>query len=116
MKSVVRDAIMRFAKMEKDLASGGPWLLGDRMSLGDINMMPFVALLDYLSLLDVWIADRPATQAWWSRAQSLLSYRSAISENPPAADIDAMNTFGERIKDRVAFHRRQYLLMPKSSA
>ena len=101
--------------MEKDLAVGGPWLLGDRMSLGDINMMPFVARLDYLNLLDVWIADRPATQAWWTRSQALKSYQSAISEHLPAADIDAMRTFGGRIKDRVAFHRRQYLLMPKSS-
>ena len=105
-----------FAKMEKDLKASGPWLLGHNMSLADINMMPFVARLDYLDLLDVWIADRPATQAWWSRSQELPSYRAAISDHLPAGDIDAMKTFGGRIADRVLFHRSQYLLLPKANA
>ena len=105
-----------FAKMEKDLKASGPWLLGHNMSLADINMMPFVARLDYLDLLDVWIADRPATQEWWIRSQKLPSYRAAISDHLPAGDIDAMKTFGGRIADRVLFHRSQYLLLPKASA
>ena len=44
---------MAFRTMEKDLSSGSPWLLGGDMSLADINMMPFVARLEYLGLLDV---------------------------------------------------------------
>src|ERR1700681_1903734 len=35
-------------------SSGGPWLLGTALSLADINMMPFVARLHYLNLLDLW--------------------------------------------------------------
>ena len=104
-----------FAKMEKDLIGGDPWLLGATMSLGDINMMPFVARLDYLNLLDIWISDRPATQAWWKRVQELPSFRAAITDKLPENDISAMRTFGGRIADRVAIHRKRYLVLPKAA-
>ena len=61
---------MAFEKMEKDLRAGGPWLLGADLSLADINMMPFVARMAYLNLLDIWIADRPACREWWARVQT----------------------------------------------
>jgi len=51
-----------FEKMEKDLKAGGPWLVGTNVTLADINMMPFVARMDFVDLLDVWISDRPAAQ------------------------------------------------------
>ena len=40
-----------FDTMEKDLAARGPWLLGESYTLADINLMPFVARLEYLDLL-----------------------------------------------------------------
>lgn len=102
-----------FAKMEKDLNAGGPWLVGTQMTLADINMMPFVARLNYLDLLDVWISSRPATQEWWNRVQLLPSFKLSISNHLPAADVEAMKTFGAKIKDRVAFHREKHLNQPK---
>jgi glutathione S-transferase len=64
--------------LEKDLGTGGPWLVGSQLTLADINMMPFVARMAYLDLLDVWIADRPTTQARWRRVQALPSFIAAI--------------------------------------
>src|SRR5262249_78989 len=58
-----------FEKMEKDLKAGGPWLVGANLTLADINMMPFVARMDFMDLLDVWIADRPTAQDWWRRVR-----------------------------------------------
>jgi len=49
--------------MEATLAERGPWLLGERVTLADINMMPFVARLAYLGLLDAWTSTRPHINA-----------------------------------------------------
>ena len=64
-----------FKYMEETLAEGGPWLLGEQVTLADINMMPFVARLAYLGLLDVWVADRPHIKAWWERVQKWPSFK-----------------------------------------
>jgi glutathione S-transferase len=97
-----------FDKMEKDLGRGG-WLVGARMTLADISMMPFVARLAYLDLLDVWLSDRPASKAWWKRVQKLPSFKAAIEEQLGEGDIGAMRTSGGRIRARVAERRQHYL-------
>jgi len=107
---------MAFAKMEKDLAAGGPWLLGAQLTLADINMMPFVARLAYLDLLDVWIAERPAAQSWWRRAQALPSFVAAILEKVPAADFAVMKSSGGAIRPRVAERLAEYRRLPKAAA
>jgi glutathione S-transferase len=98
-----------FKTMEHDLAAGGPWLLGAELSLADINMMPFVARLDYLGLLDVWTAERPNVQAWWQRAQALPSYIAAIPDILTQDEVAEMRNSGARIKSRVGERRAEYL-------
>jgi glutathione S-transferase len=99
-----------FGRMEKDLAtSGSGWLIGGQMTLADINMMPFTARLAYLDLLDVWIADRPAVRAWWTRVQAVPSFQAAVSAKLSDTDVAAMKTFGGKIRDRVAERRVEYL-------
>jgi ganglioside-induced differentiation-associated protein 1 len=107
---------MAFDKMEKDLTAGGPWLVGSQMTLADVNMMPFVARLAYLDLLDVWIADRPAARAWWHRVQALPSFIASIPQKVPAADFDAMKKFGGAIRPRVAARLAEYRQLPKAAA
>ncbi|MGH7089567.1 MAG: glutathione S-transferase family protein [Stellaceae bacterium] len=99
---------MAFEKMEKDLSAAGPWLLGARLSLADIGMMPFVARMAYLDLLEVWIGERPAMRDWWARAQRLPSFVASVPEKVPAADFDAMQTFGRAIRPRVAERLGEY--------
>jgi glutathione S-transferase len=108
-----------FKNMERDLAEGkdagggdgksGLWLLGKDMSLADINMMPFVARLAYLGLVDVWIGHRPRTQAWWRQVQDLESFRSAVPARLTASEIEAMAEFGGKIANRVRERRQEYL-------
>jgi glutathione S-transferase len=105
-----------FEKMETDLKAGGPWLAGTQLSLADINMMPFVARMAYLDLLDVWIGDRPATREWWAAAQTLPSFVASIPQKVPAADFTAMKTFGGAIRARVAERLAEYRRLLKRVA
>jgi glutathione S-transferase len=107
---------MAFDKMEKDLQAGGPWLVGAGLTLADINMMPFVARMAYLDLLEVWIAERPAVEAWWRRVQALPSFIASIPEKVPPADFEAMKTFGGAIRRRVAERLADYRRLPKAAA
>ena len=107
---------MAFEKMEKDLRTGGPWLLGADISLADINMMPFVARMAYLDLLDIWIADRAACRAWWERVQARPSFIASIPGKVSPADFDGMKTFGSAIRNRVAERLAEYRRLPKAAA
>lgn len=106
---------MAFQKMEEDLQAGGPWLLGAALSLADVNMMPFVARMAYLDLLDIWIADRPACQAWWRRAQAEPSFIASIPDKVPREDFEAMKTSGGEIRARVAERLAEYRRVAKAA-
>lgn len=106
---------MAFEKMENDLKADGPWLLGPQCTLADINMMPFVARLAYLDLLEVWLAERPAIGDWWMRVQSLPSFIASIPEKLSAADFDDMKTFGRGIRSRVAERLAEYRRLPRAA-
>lgn len=99
-----------FRDMEKALA-GNPagWLVGPSMTLADINMMPFVARLAYLGLLDVWLSDRPASKGWWNRVQALPSFRTCVRDLLSEGELEAMGTCGGRIRERVAERRQEHL-------
>jgi len=98
-----------FAGMSEALAGGDPWLLGRAVTLADINVMPFVARLAYLNLLDVWIAERPEINQWWERAKSLPALKASISDLLTADEFAAMDGFGTAIKDRVLAKRSDYV-------
>jgi hypothetical protein len=56
-----------FSTMSATLADGRKWLVTNDLTLGDINLMPFVARLAYLNLLDIFIDERTHVQAWWAQ-------------------------------------------------
>jgi glutathione S-transferase len=91
-----------FKYMEETLAEGGPWLLGEQVTLADINMMPFVARLAYLGLLDVWVADRPHIKAWWERVQQWPSFKTGLSDLITETEYAEMAKHGPKIRDAVA--------------
>lgn len=97
-----------FQEMESDLSSGQEWLVGPHYSLADINLIPFVARMEYLALLDVWTADRPFVQGWWKRAKSRPSFNRAIAKLLTPDQISAMKTSGGKIKDRIADYRQKF--------
>lgn len=98
-----------FKAMQAELAGGAPWVCGAAFTLGDINLMPFVARLEYLDLLPVWIAGRPNVDAWWARAKSRPSFSEAISGRLTAEEMAAMKAHGGRIRGRIVERRAEYL-------
>ena len=98
-----------FKKMEEALAGGTAWLAGDMFSLAEINLAPFLARLEYLTFLDLWIFDRPFVQAWWQRVKQRPSYRAQLSDLVTADEIEEMQSAGAHIKSRIAELRAEYL-------
>jgi glutathione S-transferase len=98
-----------FAAMEKDLADGRDWLVGGSFSLADIALMPFVARMDYLDLLDVWTEGRSGVTAWWARAKARPSFAHAVSSRLKPEEEKAMRTFGGALKERIRERRQEYL-------
>jgi len=90
-----------FKTMEAELTEGGEWLVGDSLSLADVNLAPYLARLEYLTLLDVWIADRPRVRAWWERMKAREAFKAAIAEPLPRQEREAMRHFGGKIRNRV---------------
>jgi ganglioside-induced differentiation-associated protein 1 len=93
-----------FKTLEEDLAAGGPWILGADPSLADINLMPLVARLDYLGLLDLWTGGRPRVQQWWKHAQAWPFFKSGLYDLVSEAEFAEMRTHGPSIRDGVAAH------------
>jgi glutathione S-transferase len=98
-----------FRMMDETLADGREWLVAGKLSLGDINLMPFVARLEYLQLLDLFIDERPRVAGWWERARTLSSYRKAIPDMLTQEDTSAMSSFGTKIRDRIRERRAEHL-------
>ena len=98
-----------FKAMEETLAGGTNWLVDDLFSLAEVNLAPFVARLEYLTLLDLWIGERPAVGAWWQRVKDRSSYQSEISDPLTTEEIEEMQVSGARIKPRVEELRAEYL-------
>jgi hypothetical protein len=94
-----------FGEMEETLSDGRSWLVGRNFSLADINVIPFAARLDYLTLLNVWIKDRPGVAAWWQSAKTRPSFAGAIAKRLKEDQIRAMAESGSRIKDEIAAKR-----------
>ena len=87
-----------FKLMEPTLAAGGPWICGKNVTLADINMMPFVARLSYLGLLEAWTANRPHINAWWARAQEWPSFKRGLHDLITETEFAEMRTHGPKIR------------------
>ena len=91
-----------FKLLEQTLAGGGPWIMGARPTLADINLMPYVARLDYLGLLGVWIDGRPRVRDWWALASDWPSFKRGLRDLITEAEFTDMRTHGPKIRDEVA--------------
>ena len=98
-----------FAKLEAAFADARSWIMGDAFTLAEIALAPYLARLDYLTLLDVWIAERPGIAAWWGRVRQRPSYRQELSGQLTPDMVEPMRRFGGAIRDRVAERRGEYL-------
>ena len=100
---------LAFKAMDGALAEGCDWLVDDMFSLAEINLAPFVARLEYLTLLDLWIAQRPAVAAWWKRLKDRPSYRSEVVESLTTEEMEEMRLAGTKIRLRIAEIHAEYV-------
>lgn len=49
--------------------SGGPWLLGARIGLADVAIMPVIVRMDDIGLARLW-SDRPTVARWLAAIQA----------------------------------------------
>ncbi len=65
------------ADMEAALADR-PWLAGDRFSLAEIGVIPYVNRLDMLRLSGMWTESRPLLTDWFERAKARPSFQPSL--------------------------------------
>ncbi len=87
--------------IEEALGDGRPWLMGDQFTLAEVCYAPFIARVDGLRILDVWLGDRPLARAWWKRLKERPSFIAA-DVGPSAAEREAYAREGEKIADGLA--------------
>lgn len=98
-----------FRSMEESLEADGPWMLGGEFTLADVNLIPFVARLEFLNLLDLWTAKRPRVRQWWQLAQARASVRGAIHDQITPSELAEMHAAGTKIRERIRERRDDYL-------
>lgn len=105
-----------FSAMDEALADGRKWLVTDDLTLGDINLMPLVARLEYLNMLDIFIDERQRVQVWWARSKELSSYQKAIPEMLDDEDLSTMRISGTKIRERIRARREEHVTQYKLAA
>lgn len=91
-----------FAKIEKTLGDRRAWLMGDQLTLAEINFAPMIARLDSMQLLPVWLTERPLTQAWWSNVTGRPSFSVANVGPAEGEEADKYAREGAKVADEAA--------------
>ena len=76
-----------FGKIEIALTDGRPWIMGDHITLVEVNLAPFIKVVEMLRLLGLFLEDRPHTQKWWDNVNSRPSY-SQLEDYPGQGEDD----------------------------
>ncbi|MGH7073835.1 MAG: glutathione S-transferase family protein [Stellaceae bacterium] len=86
-------------KTEHILADGRPWLLGDQLTLAEVNLAPYLSRLEYVNVIDIWLAERPLSTAWFARIKARPSFEKEVVAWINTAEWQEMREGGDRIKD-----------------
>jgi len=97
-----------FGNIDRALEDGRPWLMGEAFTLAEVNLAPFVARLDGLRMLPVWLDDRPRALAWWRRVQARPSYAEA-RVGPSAGEAETYAAEGVKAVDGLRRRRDDYV-------
>ena len=73
--------------LENHLADGRTWIMADQYTLAEINYSPFLARVEALTLLEMFMAGKPLVSGWWKRCTDRESYR--LAEVGPAKGVEA---------------------------
>ena len=97
-----------FQSIDKIMADGRTWIMGEQFTLADLNLAPFVARLDGLKLVEPWLAKRPHAQKWWQSVKNRPSYQEA-RVGPSADETEKMGIEGAKVIDKFIQKRAEYL-------
>jgi glutathione S-transferase len=86
--------------METQLART-TWLAGDRFSLAEVGVIPYVNRLDMLNLSRLWTATRPHLADWFQRVKARPSFEPALMKYVPPGLGEMMRARGEEAWPRV---------------
>ena len=100
---------MDTALSETPEGNGGPWLLGNKFTLADINMIPYVWRIEFLDLIDIWTDQRPRVKAWWAQAKKRASAVACIPARLNEDDVATMKQYGRKLRNAVTAKREEYL-------
>lgn len=74
-------------RMEKGLSkSGGPWLMGEMLTLADYCIAPTIDRMNDLGLADVW-SDYPRVTAWFDRIKARPAYEKTYYKGTRLTEI-----------------------------
>jgi glutathione S-transferase len=73
-----------FSDMENAL-SRRLWLAGERFSLAEVGVIPFVNRIDMLCLSGMWTESRPNLTGWWERIKARPMFQGAMLTYVPPA-------------------------------
>jgi glutathione S-transferase len=100
---------MMIRDLELRLADTNGWIAGGMYSLAEIGQTPYFARVEFLGLLDIWLANRPLVRKWWEKVKARRSYSAIILGPLTDNEIIEMKNSGEKIYDHVAERRKQYI-------
>jgi len=98
----IEQVLMALARMQRALRDH-KWLVGDQISLADINMAPYAARIEEFEAHGVRLEDYPAVAGWWDQLRARPSFAAAgilplsavgISALFPPGDAEASPTQG----------------------
>ncbi|HWE74690.1 MAG TPA: glutathione S-transferase family protein [Stellaceae bacterium] len=79
--------------MEAQLAQTR-WLAGERFSLAEVGVIPYINRLDMLALSDLWTEKRPHLTDWWQRVKARPTFEPALFKYVPPGLGEMMAKYG----------------------
>ena len=105
-----------FQKIEHELSDGRDWLMGDRFTLAEINLAPYLTRLENMNLLDIWTEGRPKASAWFNRVKARRSFQVEIVDWIEEYEWAEMRDGGNKIKALVRDYKNSYIQSDPAAA
>ncbi len=74
-------------RVEKGLADGRPWLMGDRITIADACLLPTIDRAADLGLAGIWERSHPHVAGWYDRYRARPAYRQTYYSGTKLTEI-----------------------------
>jgi glutathione S-transferase len=82
--------------------SGAEWLVGERFTLADVAVAPYVLRVSDTGLSGLWSEGRrPAVADWFERVRKRPSFEQAVTAWVPAPLMTVMRSFGDALSAEI---------------